>query len=89
MDPTGSSLWPRGQPTFVNISEAAVANLSQTLRATEQQAIEGFQYSGTYLKGSLIDVAILTMFFGMSYPYYQSIDADSECAQDYSLFLLR
>ncbi|KAI0690138.1 hypothetical protein C8T65DRAFT_102083 [Cerioporus squamosus] len=60
-----SGSWPRGLPTYLNVSEAAVANLSQTLEATKQQVQLGFDYSGIYLKQSLIDVAILTMFFGL------------------------
>ncbi len=64
---TSAGLWPRGVPTYLNVSEAAVANLSQTLLVTQQQVLQGFDYSGIYLKASLIDVTILTMFFGMSY----------------------
>ncbi|TFK83151.1 hypothetical protein K466DRAFT_666045 [Polyporus arcularius HHB13444] len=62
---TSAGLWPRGVPTYLNVSEAAVANLSQTLLVTQQQVLQGFDYSGIYLKASLIDVTILTMFFGL------------------------
>ncbi len=64
---TSAGLWPRGVLTYLNVSEAAVANLSQTLLVTQQQVLQGFDYSGIYLKASLIDVTILTMFFGMPY----------------------
>ena len=59
------AVWPRVAPAFLNVSEAAVANLSQTVAATLDQVTVGLSYEGSYLKESLVNIVILTMFFGM------------------------
>ncbi|RPD71239.1 hypothetical protein L226DRAFT_204913 [Lentinus tigrinus ALCF2SS1-7] len=64
MDPH-LNVWSRRAPTYLNVSEAAVANLSQTVNATLQQVVIGITYEGSYLKESLVDIVILTMFFGL------------------------
>ena len=58
-------VWPRAAPAFFNVSEAAIANLSQSVAATLHQVTVVLGYEGSYLKKSLVDIIMLTMFFGM------------------------
>ncbi len=54
--------WP---DTYLNISQAALANLSQTLGDTQLTVAEASTYERSNLQTSMISVALLTMFVGM------------------------
>ncbi len=55
--------WPT---TYLNISQAALANLSQVLDDTQWTVAAASVYEWSYLQTSMITVALLTMLLGMS-----------------------
>ncbi|TFK81539.1 hypothetical protein K466DRAFT_656110 [Polyporus arcularius HHB13444] len=55
----------RDVATYLNVSGAAFANLSQTADATSDEVQLALWYEGYNLKDSMINVALLTMFFGL------------------------
>ncbi|KAI0690136.1 hypothetical protein C8T65DRAFT_730903 [Cerioporus squamosus] len=58
-------VWPRDVATSLNISNAALGNLSQTIDATYEEVQLALWNEGYNLKQSFITVALLTMFFGL------------------------
>ncbi|RDX42094.1 hypothetical protein OH76DRAFT_1488944 [Lentinus brumalis] len=54
--------WPT---TYLNISQAALANLSQVLDDTQWTVAAASVYEWSYLQTSMITVALLTMFLGL------------------------
>ncbi len=63
----GSLVWPLGSPAHLNVSKAALANLSQSLNTTHEEVALAVTYEGSHLKESIISAALLTLFFGMSH----------------------
>ncbi len=56
----------RDVATYLNVSGIALANLSQTADVTSDEVQLALWYEGYNLKDSMINVALLTMFFGTS-----------------------
>ena len=59
-------------------STAKLANLSQTMDATKALLDLAFAYENTYLKQTIIDLSLLTLFFGTS-RYAFSIRSADRC----------
>ena len=71
----------------LHVSEVALANLSLTMAATEEQLAEALAYEASYLKVNIIIVSLLTMFCGMCLDAFFAYAIDQYClAQACSLF---
>lgn len=73
--------------SHLHVSEVALANLSLTMAATEEQLAEALAYDASYLKVNMINVSLLTMFCGMCVDACLVYAIDQYClAQACSLF---
>ena len=61
-----SSTYRRDVARSLEESTAKLANLSQTMDATKALLDLAFAYENTYLKQTIIDLSLLTLFFGTS-----------------------
>ncbi|RPD53457.1 hypothetical protein L226DRAFT_151187 [Lentinus tigrinus ALCF2SS1-7] len=66
MDETLSApVVPRAGPIYFQVTEATRANLSQMIFTARTEVLLGMSYDGSIVKESIVDVVVLTMFFGL------------------------